>query len=68
MILISMYPKKEEKKSKRRFKDIQPKIKEEIDNRSHARLEEEGDDDFEIHIGPSVPEVKTSKNWVNILK
>ena len=59
---------KRRKKSKRRFKDIQPKIKEEIDNRSHARLEEEGDDDFEIHIGPSVPEVKTSKNWIKYIE
>lgn len=57
------------KKKKQRKPDIKPVIKEEVDNRSGARLEEEGDDDFEVEVGTkTVSRVKQSKNWINYIE
>lgn len=54
------------KKKVKKQPEIVPHIEEEVDNRSGARLEEEGDDDFEIEVGGgSLPIVKKSKNWIN---
>lgn len=61
--------KKYKKKEKTKKNDIKPVIKEEVDNRSGARLEEEGDDDFEVAVGAqNISLVKKSANWVNYVE
>ena len=64
---LNQYVSKKRRK-KKRFQSIKPNVKEEDDNRSNARLEEEGDDDFEVNIGTLAPEVKTSKNWIKYIE
>ncbi len=62
--------KRQKKKSKAVEQDgIVLHIEEEVDNRSNARLEEEGDDDFEIVVGNQpAAEVKKSANWINYVE
>ncbi len=43
-------------------------IIEEVNNRSRARLEEEGDDNFEIEVGGNSRRVKKSPNWINYIE
>lgn len=62
--------KRNKKKKKQNKPDVKPVIKEEVDNRSGARLEEEGDDDFEVEVGGgrSVAQIKKSANWINYIE
>lgn len=68
--LNNFVTKKRHKKKRKKEKnsEIKPKIVEEIDNRSGARLEEEGDDEFEISVGGSSSEIKKSGNWINYVE
>lgn len=60
--------KNKKEKSTKKDSEIKPKIVEEIDNRSGARLEEEGDDDFEIEVGAKTSEIMKSANWINYVE
>ena len=66
---LNQYVKKKLYRKKQKKSDIKPVIEEDIDNRSVARLSEEGDDDFEVTVGTkSVSRVKKSKNWINYIE
>lgn len=64
---LNRFVSKKNRRKKKRTQIINSNEKQDAEERRKARLEEEGDDTFEVIIGPLNPEVKKSKNWIKYI-
>ena len=65
---LNRFVQKNKFRTTNRKNKLHDKVKDNRDNRSNARLEVEGNDDFEITIGKSGNQIKKSANWINYIE